>query len=213
MKNNKKNILPAVAGVVVVAALVITLVGKEKREEEERLAANEYYKEFSSNYGSQDDEFSAGIIPGIIPGNSGGTSNEAESGSNKEVVATLNEKGDLVINTGDITEEATFFQINHKGTDMAVLAVKADDGTIRTAFDTCQICNGSPYAYFEQSGDKFQCQNCGNVYSRDMLEKERGGCNPVPIMAEEKTVTDSEIIIPVEVLEANAERFENWKKF
>lgn len=209
MKNNKKNILPAVAGVVVVVALVITLVGKEKRKEEERLAANDYYKEFSSSYGSEDDGFSAGLIPG----NSGNSSNEAKGSSNKEVQATLNEKGDLVINPGDITEEATFFQINHKGTDMAVIAVKADDGTIRTAFDTCQICNGSPYAYFEQSGDKFQCQNCGNVYSRDMLEKERGGCNPVPIMAEEKTVTDREIIIPAEVLEANAERFENWKKF
>lgn len=132
--------------------------------------------------------------------------------SNKEVEGTLNEAGDLVINPEDIEEEATFFQLKVKGTDMAVLAVKAEDGTIRTAFDTCQICNGSPYAYFEQQGDSFQCQNCGNVYSSDMIEKERGGCNPVPIMADEKIETESEIIIPAKVLEDNLQRFEIWKK-
>lgn len=135
-----------------------------------------------------------------------------KTSSNKEVEGTLNDAGDLVINLEDIGEEATFFQLKVKGTAMAVLAVKAEDGTVRTAFDTCQICNGSPYAYFEQQGDNFQCQNCGNVYSREMIEKERGGCNPVPIMAEEKTQTETEIIIPAKVLEDNLQRFKNWKK-
>lgn len=196
MSNKKKNLLPMVAGAVVIAALVVTFIGKERALEKDRLSANEYYNE------NQGDDFTAQITPET-------TSDES---ANNEVEGTLNERGDLVINTADIKEEATFFQLNVKGTNMAVMAVRAEDGTVRTAFDTCQICNGSPYAYFQQSGDKFQCQNCGNVYSRDMIEKERGGCNPVPIMEEEKTLEGEEIIIPVEVLEKNVQRFENWKK-
>lgn len=200
--SKKKNMLPAVAGAVAITALVITFVNKERALEEEKLSANEYYKEFNSIYEENQgqDDFTAQIVPDL---NKGSSNNEAEG--------TLNEAGDLVINTGDIGDEATFFQVNVKGVDMAVLAVKAEDGTVRTAFDTCQICNGSPYAYFEQKGDKFQCQNCGNVYSRDMIEKERGGCNPVPIMADEKSETENEIIIPAKVLEDNAGRFKNWK--
>lgn len=200
--SKKKNMLPAVAGAVAITALVITFVNKERALEEEKLSANEYYKEFNSIYKENQgqDDFTAQIVPDL---NKGSSNNEAEG--------TLDEAGDLVINTGDIGDEATFFQINVKGVDMAVLAVKAEDGTVRTAFDTCQICNGSPYAYFEQKGDKFQCQNCGNVYSRDMIEKERGGCNPVPIMADEKSETENEIIIPAKVLEDNAGRFKNWK--
>lgn len=200
--SKKKNMLPMLAGAVAITALVITFVNKEKALEEEKLSANEYYKEFNSTYKDNQgqDDFTAQIVPDI---NKGSSNNEAEG--------TLNEAGDLVINTGDIGDEATFFQVNVKGVDMAVLAVKAEDGTVRTAFDTCQICNGSPYAYFEQKGDKFQCQNCGNVYSRDMIEKERGGCNPVPIMADEKSETENEIIIPAKVLEDNAGRFKNWK--
>ncbi len=200
--SKKKNMLPMLAGAVAITALVITLVNKEKALEEEKLSANEYYNEFNSIYKENEgqDDFTSQIVPDL---NRGSSNNEAEG--------TLNEAGDLVINTGDIGEEATFFQVNVKGVDMAVLAVKAEDGTVRTAFDTCQICNGSPYAYFEQKGDKFQCQNCGNVYSRDMIEKERGGCNPVPIMADEKSETENEIIIPAKVLEDNAGRFKNWK--
>lgn len=196
MSNKKKNLLPFVAGAVVITALVVTLVGKERAQEQDRLSANEYYNE------SQGDDFTSQLTPGV----------GSEEPTNNEVEGTINERGDLVINTADIKDEATFFQLNVKGTNMAVMAVRAEDGTVRTAFDTCQICNGSPYAYFEQRGDKFQCQNCGNVYSRDMIEKERGGCNPVPIMEDEKTSEGEEIIIPVELLEENVERFENWKK-
>lgn len=133
--------------------------------------------------------------------------------SDTAVAATLNENGDVVIQIADITETATFYSYESNGTAMGVFAVKSSDGTVRTALDTCQVCNGSPYAYFEQQGDTFQCKNCGNIYSLDMIEQERGGCNPVPVMTDEKIVTDTEIIIPAKVFEDNAARFENWKKF
>lgn len=138
--------------------------------------------------------------------------NETASSENA-VAAVLNEDGDVVIQTADITETATFYTLEVEETTVGLFALKASDGTIRTAFDTCQVCNGSPFAFFIQQGDKFQCQNCGNIYSADMIEQERGGCNPVPIMQDEKTVTDTEIIIPSALIKENAVRFENWKKF
>jgi uncharacterized membrane protein len=133
--------------------------------------------------------------------------------SDSAVPSILNENGDVVIQIADITESATFYSYDLNGTEMGLFAVMASDGTIRTALDTCQICSGSPYAYFVQQGDVFQCQNCGNIYGLDMIEQERGGCNPVPIMADEKTVTDTEIIIPAQLLEDNVSRFDNWKEF
>ncbi len=129
------------------------------------------------------------------------------------VAATLNENGDVVIQIADISENATYYNYDSNGTPMGLFAVKASDGTVRTALNTCQVCNGSPKAYFEQKDDTFQCQNCGNIYSVDMIEQERGGCNPVPIMEDDKTVTDTEIIIPAKFLEDNASKFENWKQF
>jgi len=128
--------------------------------------------------------------------------------------ATLNENGDVVIKEADITDKATFIEYKSKdGITVGLLAVRASDGTVRTAFDTCQVCNGSPYAFFVQTDNVFLCQNCGNTFSLDLIEQERGGCNPIPIMAEDKTVTDTEIIIPAALLEENAAMFENWKKF
>jgi len=169
--------------------------------------------------------------PGNIPNssntlNSTDTSDSANNSANSSdstdssivssedaISAAFNEEGDVVIQTADISETATFYTMDVEGTTVGLFALKASDGTIRTAFDTCQICNGSPYAFFIQQGDKFQCQNCGNIYSADMIEQERGGCNPVPIMAYEKTETDTEIIIPLKLIKENADRFENWKKF
>ncbi|MBU5313509.1 DUF2318 domain-containing protein [Tissierella carlieri] len=130
------------------------------------------------------------------------------------VAAILNKNGDVVIKEADITENVSFLEYKSKdGITVGLLAARASDGTVRTALNTCQVCNGSPYAYFVQQDDQIQCENCGNIYSLDMIEQERGGCNPIPIMVEEKTVTGTEIIIPAAFLEENAAIFENWKKF
>ncbi len=142
--------------------------------------------------------------------NSSNTSDTADSAASE---AVLNEDGDVVINVADITENAVFYEYDSNGTTVGLFAVMASDGTIRTALNTCQVCNGSPYAYFEQQGNSFECQNCGNLFKLDMIEQERGGCNPVPITGDEKTVTDTEIIIPAKLLDDNAGRFTNWKKF
>ena len=51
--------------------------------------------------------------------------------------------GNLTIPVDELTENAVFYPVNVDGTEMEVIAVKTSDGTIRTAFNTCQICYDS----------------------------------------------------------------------
>lgn len=137
----------------------------------------------------------------------------SQSKENESNEVVFNKEGSFIISVDEITEIASFYEYEVEGTTVSFFAVKANDGTVRTAFNTCQICNGSPYAYFTQEGDVFTCNNCGNRYSLDMIEQERGGCNPIPISSSEKSVTENEILIKEELLEENVDLFKNWKKF
>lgn len=118
---------------------------------------------------------------------------------------------DIIIPIGDITETATFYPAEIKGTKLEVLAVKAADGSIRTAFNTCQVCYSSGRGYYVQEGDKLVCQNCGNRFGMDDVEVTRGGCNPVPITEEYKTVDDKNITVSKDYLTQATVIFENWK--
>ncbi|NLE23734.1 MAG: DUF2318 domain-containing protein [Clostridiaceae bacterium] len=120
--------------------------------------------------------------------------------------------GDIVITKSEITQTVKFYPIKVGKINMEVMAVKASDGTIRTAFNTCQVCNGSPRAYYKQEGDMVVCQNCGNKFSMDMIEVQRGGCNPIPIMSDDKTDSGDIITISGEFIKQNKGLFtENWK--
>ncbi|MDR2445448.1 MAG: DUF2318 domain-containing protein [Spirochaetaceae bacterium] len=67
------------------------------------------------------------------------------------------------------------------GTRLEVLAVKAPDGTVRTAFNTCQVCYASGRGFYKQQGTVLVCQNCGNRFRMSQVGLRSGGCNPVPI--------------------------------
>jgi uncharacterized membrane protein len=118
---------------------------------------------------------------------------------------------DLVIPVSEISETARFYPVEANGTMLEVVAVKASDGTIRTAFNTCQVCYDSGKGYYEQDGDVLVCQNCGNRFRSDQVEVLSGGCNPIPIFPENKTVTDETVTISNAFLNEAAALFENWK--
>lgn len=119
---------------------------------------------------------------------------------------------DLVIPVSDISDKVTFYPVEADGTKMEVLAVKAPDGTIRTAFNTCQVCYDSGRGYYKQDGDELVCQNCGNRFPMSRVEVEAGGCNPWPIFDQNKTVTDESITISSDFLKESRQIFANWKK-
>lgn len=140
-----------------------------------------------------------------VPG-TGDSSKRSTNGS----IPTVKDN-DIVINTQDVTETASFYPAVIDGTDLEVIAVKAPDGTIRTAFNTCQVCYSSGRGYYEQEGSALICQNCGNRFGMDDVEVTRGGCNPVPITEEYKTVTEDSITVSKEFLQQVTVIFSNWK--
>ena len=137
----------------------------------------------------------------------------SDAGSDPAAVSVSVSGSDMEISLSDIGTTASFYDYDANGTTVEVLAVQASDGSVRLALNTCQVCNGSAYAYFEQDGDNFVCQNCGNVFPSTVIGQESGGCNPVPITTDTYAEENGVLTIPVAFLEANAARFKNWKNF
>ncbi len=143
--------------------------------------------------------------------NSGNKKDDLEEQAKPTAISATNENGDLVITKADITETASFYSYDKLDTYMEVLAVKASDGTIRTAFNTCQVCYASGRGYYIQEGNVLVCQNCGNRFKMDEVEVAKGGCNPVPIFKDWKTEDDSTITITKDLFVEAEGIFANWK--
>lgn len=158
----------------------------------------------------------AGLLVVIVAGtfllkNASNKDEATKTAKTSATKAELSETGDLLIPIGDISEQAKFYEYDADGTKLEVIAIKASDGTIRTAFNTCQVCFSSGRGYYEQEGNQLVCQNCGNRFSSDDVEVTKGGCNPVPIQEADKTVENTNIIISKEYLNSAKELFDNWK--
>jgi uncharacterized membrane protein len=119
---------------------------------------------------------------------------------------------DLVIPIAELTGNAVFYPVDIEGTRLEVLAVKAPDGTIRTAFNTCQVCYDSGRGFYKQQGTVLVCQNCGNRFRMSQVEVRSGGCNPVPIFPRNKTVTDTTITISQDFLKEVKAIFARWRR-
>lgn len=71
-----------------------------------------------------------------------------------------------------------FYKFEDGGKDITFFAVKASDGSIKTAFDACDACYKSKKGY-EQQGDKMNCKNCNQKFAINRLgPNATGGCNP-----------------------------------
>lgn len=126
--------------------------------------------------------------------------------------AQIPQGGNIQIVKNEITDTASFIPYDAGGMSMELIAVKASDGTVRTAFNTCQVCYDSGRGYYKQEGNELVCQNCGNRFQIDQIEKEKNGCNPVPILEEDKTDNGTTITISETYLNQYKELFGNWKK-
>lgn len=118
----------------------------------------------------------------------------------------------LTFSAAALTQEPAFVDWTQDGTAMQLIARKDETGAVRLAFNTCQSCGGSPYAWFEYRGNNtLQCQNCGLTFPMDTVGTTKAaGCNPVTIT--EFTVEGDTVTVPQSVLADNVQRFTNWKK-
>lgn len=74
--------------------------------------------------------------------------------------------------------KAHFYKLGESGKEIAFFAVKAADGSFKTAFDACDACYKSKKGY-EQQGDKMNCKNCNQKFAIGRLgPNATGGCNP-----------------------------------
>ena len=176
----KKNIIMIIASILIIIAIVAIIAsGKSK-------------KKTSTNQTSSSTNKST---------------TEQVNKSNETIKLTADENGDVTIDTSNIGSTATFYNYDYNGKTIKLFAVKASDGTIRMAFNTCQVCNPSPMAYFKQSGKNFICQNCKNSFATDSIGKERGGCNPIPITTDERIDGDNTITLTKQFIESYKDNF------
>ena len=107
---NKKNIIMIIAIVIVVGIIGIILFG---RNNDNKTNSNNTLSTQKSNTKS------------------------TQSTENKTINLEADESGNIVIDTTNIGTKATFYNYNADGTTIRLFAVKASDGTIRMAFNTC----------------------------------------------------------------------------
>jgi hypothetical protein len=125
---------------------------------------------------------------------------------------TITPAGDLKIPKKEVTAKAKFYGYKVGNVLIEVLALRAPDGTIRTALNTCQVCYDSGRGWYTQQGDFLVCNNCGNRFAARQVELIKGGCNPVPITRELKKEDAEFITIPKWIFEQARPLFLNWKK-
>ncbi len=143
---------------------------------------------------------------GIINGQANKNGNLLAAGTNSA------DKSDLRILKSEVTNIAKFYSYTVNGVKLEVIAVKASDGTVRTALNTCQVCYDSGRGFYTQQGNELICNNCGNRFKIDQIEKQKFGCNPIPIFQEDKTDNGKYIIISRNFLAQNTDYFRKWKK-
>lgn len=120
--------------------------------------------------------------------------------------------GDLTVTKSDITDQMKLYPYESNGVYMEVMAVKASDGTVRTALNTCQNCYNSGKGYYTQEGNILICQNCGNKFEIDQIGILTGGCNPIPILDGIESENDEQIVIDRDALVPYESLFKEWKK-
>ena len=86
----------------------------------------------------------------------------------------------ISISLSEITDNARWYEYDFERKEIRFFAVRAGDGSVKTAFDACDVCYTSKKGY-RQEEDYMVCNNCGNRYPINGLGTENkipGGCWP-----------------------------------
>lgn len=134
---------------------------------------------------------------------------ETKKQRNKYLTVKANEDNNIILDTSNITSTATFVNYDDEGIIIQFILVRGTDNKVRIAFNTCQVCNPSPKAYFIQEGEYLVCQNCGTKFHINKIGIEKGG-NPTPV--EEKQEEYNKIIISKDYVDTFKSKFKNLKE-
>ena len=105
--------------------------------------------------------------------------------------------------------KAQFYQYKtNDGLTIKYFILQSSDGTIRAAFDACDVCWPEGKGY-KQKGDYMVCANCGKKFASVRVGEVQGGCNPSPLKRE---VAGDKVVIKVKDLLEGKKYFNFAKK-
>jgi len=90
--------------------------------------------------------------------------------------------------------KAHYYTYMHQGRPIEFFVLKSKDGTVRAAFNACDVCYLSKKGY-TQDGDYVICNNCGQRFPANEINDVHGGCNPSPLG---RVVAGNTLVILVE---------------
>jgi uncharacterized membrane protein len=103
--------------------------------------------------------------------------------------------------------KAHFFNVKVGAEDIKFFIVKAKDGSLKTAFDACEVCFEAKKGY-EQDGEVMICKKCNKKFATDRIGPHSvGGCNPAPIASQ---IVNGNVVIKVEELAKGKKFFEEF---
>jgi uncharacterized membrane protein len=91
---------------------------------------------------------------------------------------TADAAGIVTISVSDLSTTARYWEFSDGATKIRFFAVLGTNGSVRVAFDACEVCGGR--LGYEQKGTDIQCRVCGRVFRIDEIgSKNRTyGCWP-----------------------------------
>ena len=112
--------------------------------------------------------------------------------------------GKVTISVADLNDgQAHFYSYKGQGGKIPFFVIKGKDGTLRAAFDACDVCYKEKKGY-EQKGEEMVCRNCNQTFPVAKIGTVSGGCNPSPLKT---TLSGASLEIAVGDLEAGAHYF------
>jgi uncharacterized membrane protein len=100
-------------------------------------------------------------------------------------VVQAGQDGKLHFTAADFADgKAKFFRFEGNSGPIDFFVVRSQDGIIRTAFDTCDVCYRERKGY-RQEGNDMVCNNCDQHFRTDLVNVVKGGCNPAPLQRQQ----------------------------
>jgi len=124
------------------------------------------------------------------------------------ISAAPDEAGNLTVPLSDFTDDFAFVDY---GGEHQLLLWRDTNGTVYTAYDSCQECYSRGNAHYTYSNGVLTCAACRNrVNVSTMATASWGGCQPIAIPAEYRADTDAAVVFPAELLQYSTEMFQTW---
>ena len=112
--------------------------------------------------------------------------------------------GKIRFAAADFTDgKARFYRFNGSSGPIDFFVVRSQDGVVRAAFDTCDVCYRELKGY-RQEGNDMVCNNCDQHFRTDLVNVVKGGCNPAPLRRQQ---VGGEVVLAANDIEQGAGYF------